>query len=65
VTALSGRDPAVSPDPARPEACCAGACPPRPSGPGCLRAAEPAALATAVTPSFAGRRPAEPQTTVD
>jgi len=60
-TARSGREPAGSPDPADPEACCGGASPPWLPGLGCLRAAEPAALATAVTPSFAGRRPAEPR----
>ena len=58
VTARSARELAGSADPGRREA---SAPPPWPSGPGCLRAAEPAALATAVTPSFAGRRLAEPR----
>jgi len=59
VTARSARL-AGSAGPERGEACPR---PPWPSGPGCLRAAERAALPTAVTPSFAGRRPAEPRTT--
>jgi len=39
---------------------CCGTRAPRPAGVDCLRAAEPAAPATAVTPSFAGRCAARP-----
>ena len=52
--------------PALAGACCTGAWRPEPCWPGCLRAAEPCALATAVTPSFAERqRPAKPRTIRD
>src|SRR5262249_21143771 len=64
-TGASARDRDTSSDPACPGACCDDARRPWPCWLGCLRAAEPAALATAVTPSFAGRRPAKPRTTSD
>ena len=65
VTGASAPLRAASSAPARAGACCPGARRPWP-WPGCLRAAEPCALATAVTPSFAERqRPAKPRTTRD
>jgi hypothetical protein len=62
-TGTSARVRGPSSGPAFPGACCAEAGRPWPRWLGCLRAAEPAALATAVTPSFAGRRPAKPRPT--